>query len=91
MNNLKKLVPSFFELSWSYLIAKDADGAGRGDLVCGEPGGGQLGGDAQDEDLAGRHHRLPREGHPPLVRARPAHLHSRHIDHVLWFNNSPLY
>ena len=44
-----------------YLVAEDPDGAGAGDLVAGEPGGGQLRRDAQDEDLADGHHRLARE------------------------------
>ena len=65
------------------LVAEHPDGGGGAHLVWREPGGGQLGGDAQDEDLAGRHHRLPREGHPPLVRARAAHLTSRDRDHQL--------
>ena len=79
------------DLHWTHLVPEHSDGGGGAHLVGREPGGGQLGGDAQDEDLAGRHHRLPREGHPPLVRARPAHLHSRDIDTELRFNNSPLY
>ena len=58
----------------SYLVAEDPHGGGGAHLVRGEPGGGQLGRDAEYEDLAGRHHGLPGEGQPPLVWSRAHNL-----------------
>ena len=47
---------------------------GEACLAGGEPGGGQLGGDPEDEDLAGGDHCLPGEGDPPAGLAGPHHL-----------------
>ena len=57
-----------------YLVAEDPNGGGCAHLVRREPGGGQLGGDAENEDLAGRHHGLACEGQPPLAWPRAQHL-----------------
>ena len=64
----------FYYLHLTHLVPEHSDGGGGAHLAGGEPRGGQLCGDAEDEDLAGRHHRLASEGEPPLGRPRAEHL-----------------
>ena len=58
----------------THLISKDADGAGRRNLAGGKPRGGQLGRDAEDEDLGDGHDRLAGEQDQVGVRARAQNL-----------------
>ena len=58
----------------NHLVSKDSDGGGAAHLTWREPGGGQLGRNTEDEDLADCHGGLAQEGQPELVRAGGEHL-----------------
>ena len=69
----------------AYLIAEDADGAGWGHLVRGEPGGCELRRDAQNEDLRDGHHGLAGEEQPPLRGWCCQHLQEHNQDRDYFF------
>lgn len=58
-----------------YLVPKDSNGAGGGDLTGAEPDRGDARGHAQDEDLGQGADDLPQDGDGEEVRLQAAQLH----------------
>lgn len=58
-----------------YLVPKDSDGAGSGDLMGAKPDRGDARGHAQDEDLGQGADDLPQDGDGEEVRLQAAQLH----------------